>query len=321
MSRTEFRLTLTRSASGIANVTVPRMHDDEVDVDDALVRRLVAAQLPHLAHLPLTRIEAWGTDHAIFRLGDELSVRLPKIGWAARQGEKESRWLSELAPHLPIEVPVPIAVGAPADEYPFPWYVSPWLVGENPTPGGSLDMRQLAVDLAALVLALQRIDTAGAPPPKRGQRGGPLAPADASTRDRAAQLHDEVDVSALLSVWDAGLRAPGWEGRPVWVHGDLSDGNLLVRGGRLSGVIDWGGLCAGDPAVDLMVAWNLFDAENRAVYRDALGFVNDAMWLRGRAWATSAAIQALPYYRDTNPDIVARSWRAVREVLGDLERE
>ena len=128
-------------------------------------------------------------------------------------------------------------------------------------------------------------------------------------------------MDALLAVWDAGLDAPPWDGPAVWVHGDLSDGNLLVRDGRLTGVIDWGGLIAGDPAVELMVAWNLFDAEGRAVYRDALGFVDDAMWLRGRAWAASAAIQALPYYRDTNPDIVARSWRAVREVLADLERE
>jgi aminoglycoside phosphotransferase (APT) family kinase protein len=320
MSRTENRLTLAAPAAGMASVTVPRMHDDEVDVDDALVGRLLAAQLPELAHLPLTRIVAWGTDHAIFRLGDELSVRLPKIGWAAKQGEKESRWLCDLAPHLPIEVPVPLAVGAPADGYPFPWYVSPWLGGENPASGSSVDARQLAVDLAAFVLALQRIDTTGAPPPKRAQRGGPLAPADEYTRQQAAQLRDEVDVAALLSVWDAGVNAPGWEGPPVWVHGDLSDGNLLVRAGRLSGVIDWGGLSAGDPAVELMVAWSFFDAERRAVYRDALGFVNDSMWLRGRAWATSAAIQALPYYRDTNPDIVARSWRTVREVLADLER-
>jgi aminoglycoside phosphotransferase (APT) family kinase protein len=295
------------------------MHEGEVEVDDALVRRLLATQLPHLADLPLTRIEAWGTDHAIFRLGDGLSVRLPKIGWAATQGGKESRWLPVLAPHLPIEVPVPHAVGHAADGYPFRWYVSPWLEGDNPRTDGSIDLCQLALDVAAFVLALQRIDTTGAPTPKHAQRGGPLASADEFTRDRAEQLRGETDVSALLAVWDAGLQAPPWDGPPVWVHGDLMDGNLLVRSGRLSGVIDWGGLKAGDPAVELMAAWNLFDAESRDVYRDALGFVDDAMWLRGRAWAASAAIQALPYYRDTNPDIVARSWRAVSAVLADLE--
>jgi aminoglycoside phosphotransferase (APT) family kinase protein len=296
------------------------MHDDEVDIDDTLVRRLLATQLPQLADRPLTRIEAWGTDHAIFRLGDDLSVRLPKIGWAAEQGDHESRWLPGLAPHLPIEVPVPLAVGEPAAGYPFRWYVAPWLEGENPKPDGSVDLRRLAVDLAMFVLALQRIDTTGAPTPMPGRRGGPLAPADRYTRARAEQLHDEADVGALLAVWDAGLHAPPWDGPAVWAHGDLMDGNLLAREGRLTGVIDWGGLVAGDPAVDLMAAWSLFDADSRVVYRDALGFVDDAMWLRGRAWAASAAIMALPYYRDTNPDIVARSWRAVHAVLADLER-
>jgi aminoglycoside phosphotransferase (APT) family kinase protein len=178
-------------------------------------------------------------------------------------------------------------------------------------------LRQLAVDLAAFVHALQRVDTAGAPQPRRGQRGGRLVGADESTREPAEELRGATDVDALLAVWDAGLHARAWDGPARWAHGDLSAGNLLVRGGRLTGAIDWGGLVAGDPAVELMVAWNLFDADSRAVYRDALGFVDDAMWLRGRAWAASAAIQALPYYRDTNPDIVARSWRAVDAILAD----
>lgn len=298
-------------------MAVPRMHDDEVDVDETLVGRLLATQLPELAGRRVRKIEAWGTDHAIFRLGDDLSVRVPKIGWAARQGEKERRWLPVLAPHLPIEVPVPLAMGAPAEGYPFHWYVAPWLVGENPKRDGSVDLHRLAVDLAAFVLALQRVDTTGAPTPGPARRGGPLAGADASTRGPAERLRGEVDVDALLAVWDAGLHAPGWDRAPVWVHGDLSDGNLLVREGRLSGAIDWGGLVAGDPAVELMVAWNLFDAGSRAVYREALGFVDEAMWLRGRAWAASAAIQALPYYRASNPDIVARSWRVVHGVLAD----
>ena len=297
------------------------MHDDEVEVDDALVRRLLTTQLPHLADRPLTRVEAWGTDHAIFRLGDDLSVRLPKIGWAATQGEREQRWLPVLAPHLPVEVPVPVAVGEPAEGYPYRWYVSPWLAGTNPRPDGPDDLGVLAGDLAAFVHALERVDTTDAPPPREGRRGGPLAYADASTRSRAEDLRGETDVDGLLAVWEAGVRAPAYAGPPVWVHGDLMDGNVLVRAGRLTGVIDWGALVAGDPAVELMAAWSLFDADSRVVYRDALGFVDDAMWLRGRAWAASAAIQALPYYRDTNPDICARSWRAIRAVLADLARE
>ena len=293
------------------------MHSEEVPIDGALVRRLLATQLPELVDLALTQVDAWGTDHAIFRLGDELSVRLPRIGWAAGQGEKEQRWLPLLAPALPVAVPVPRFVGRPAPGYPFRWYVSPWLEGRTPDPAGD-DLLQLAGDVAAFVLALQAVDATGAPSAAAAQRGGPLRLADASTRASAEQLRGVTDVDGLLAVWNAGCEAPAWEGPPRWADGDLMDGNLLLRNGRLAAVIDWGALKAGDPAVDLMAAWSLFDADSRLAYRRALAFVDDAMWLRGRAWATSAALQALPYYRDTNPDIVARSWRTVRAVLGDL---
>ena len=202
-----------------------------------------------------------------------------------------------------------MALGRPANGYPFGWYLAPWIEGENPAPDGPIDLCQLAVDLAEVVRALHRIDTTDGPTPRTAQRGGPLVDADRSTRARAEQLRGETDVDGLLAVWEAGVHAPAWERPPVWVHGDLSDGNLLTRDGRLAGIIDWGGLLVGDPAVELMCAWNLFDGESRAVYLDALGFVDHATWLRGRAWAVSAALQALPYYRDTNPDIVTRSWR------------
>jgi aminoglycoside phosphotransferase (APT) family kinase protein len=293
------------------------MHVDEIPIDDALVSRLLAEQLPRLVELPLQRLDTWGTDHVIYRLGTELAVRLPKISWAAGQGERESRWLPVLAPHLPVDVPVPLVVGEPTGDYPYRWYVSPWLAGENPKPG-SQELPRLARDLADFVLALEDVGTDGGPPPVLGRRGGPLHGADESTRRRAEELRDDTDVDGLLAVWQAGVDAPAWDGPPRWVHGDLMDGNLLIRDGRLAGVIDWGGLKVGDPAVELMVAWSLFDTETRAVYRDALGFVDDAMWLRGRAWAASAAIQALPYYRDTNHDIVTRSWRAVAAVLDDV---
>ncbi len=176
----------------------------------------------------------------------------------------------------------------------------------------------MAVDLAGFVHALQAVDATGAPEPTGGRRGGPLAAADEVTRNRAKDLRGETDVDALIAVWDAGVTAPPWSGPAVRAHGDLSDGNLLVRDGRLSGVIDWGSSIAGDPAVELMVAWNLFAEPARAAYREALEVVDDALWLRGRAWAVSAAILALPYYRDTNPDICARSWRAVNAALGDI---
>lgn len=293
------------------------MHPDEVDVPIDLVADLLMTQWPHVAGRELRRLDTWGTDHVIYRLGHDLSVRLPKIGWAAGQAELESRWLPVLAPQLPAAVPVPVSVGAATARYPYAWYVAPWIPGGN--PARSDDLVRLAVDLAAFVVALQGVDADGGPPPRAMQRGGPLARADGSTRARAEDLRGQVDVDALVRVWELGLLAGDLDGPGRWVHGDLTDGNvLLTDAGGLAGVIDWGGLKVGDPAVDLMIAWSLFDPVARDAYRTALGFVDDAMWLRGRAWAASAAVHALPYYRLTNRDIVARSWRTVRAVLGDL---
>jgi aminoglycoside phosphotransferase (APT) family kinase protein len=284
------------------------------------VQRLLARDVPRYAGLPLRRVPTWGTDHVVFRLGAELAVRLPKIDWAAAQGERERRWLPVLAPHLPVRVPVPLVIGAPGFGYPFPWYVVPWLPGHTAaatatTAGG---LATLAEDVAAFVLALQAAPLdPEAPPAEPGVRGGPLAAADDSTRAAAAELGDDPDVPALLAAWDAGLAAPAWSGPRRWVHGDLLEGNLLMHAGHLAGVIDWGGLRAADPAVDLMLAWTLLDAPSRAAYRERLGFVDDATWCRGRAWAASAALHALPYYRDTNPDIVARSRRTARAIAAE----
>jgi aminoglycoside phosphotransferase (APT) family kinase protein len=303
------------------------MHADEVDVDEALVRALLREQLPELAPedgRPLRRVLALGTDHAIYRLGDDLSVRLPRIGWADGQGEREHAWLPRLAPALPAAVPEPVALGVPGHGYPFRWYVAPWLPGERPAVDDPLQQSRLATDLAAFVTALQSCDATGAPTVRPGRRGAPLVHADGPTVDAAERLRgtvdpatgEEVELDALLAIWHDGVRAPGWDGAPVWVHGDLSDGNLVVQDRRLTGVIDWSALAAGDPAVELMCAWSTLDGPARSTLRTLLR-PDDATWARGRAWATSAALQALPYYRDTNPDIVERSWRTVRAVLAD----
>jgi aminoglycoside phosphotransferase (APT) family kinase protein len=172
--------------------------------------------------------------------------------------------------------------------------------------------------VAGFVVALEGVDTRGAPVALAGQRGGSLAAADAATRASAERLRGQADVDALLAAWQLGVEAAPWTLAPRWVHGDLMDGNLLLQDGRLHGVIDWGGVKAADPAVELMIAWNLFEPTARNAYRVAPGFVDDATWLRGRAWATSAAVMAIPYYRDTNPDIVRRSWRCIEHVVTDL---
>ena len=227
------------------------MHADEVEVDAALVRRLLAGQFPQWASLPLEVVRSAGTDNAIYRLGDTMAVRLPRIHWATGQVDKEQRWLPRLAPHLPLAIPVPLGRGQPAEGYPWAWSVCRWLPGESATPEHLADARQAAADLAHFILALQRIDATGEPPPGApdSSRGVPLATRDAATRATIAQCVGLLDTDAVTAAWDAALQAPIWDGPPVWIHGDLHSGNLLAERGRLSATIDFGCLGLGDPAL------------------------------------------------------------------------
>lgn len=289
------------------------MHVDEIETDAALVRRLLAGQFPSWADLPIARVASYGTDHDIYRLGDHLAARLPRIGWASKQAAKEAQWLPKLAPQLPLEVPVQLALGRPAEGYPFDWSVVTWLPGEDAS-GTIDDLERAAVDLAAFVTALREIDTTGAHPRPPGSRGGPLAEGDEQVRRSIAQLGDRIDGDAALRAWAASLDAPPWKGAEVWVHGDLLPGNLLVVDGRLSAVIDFGGLNVGDPACDLQPAWNLFTGSSRLRFRAELE-VDEASWLRGRGWALYQAVAALPYYWHSNPGMVRQASHALTQVL------
>ena len=295
-----------------------KMHVDEVDTDVSLVRRLLAAQFPHWADMPIEPVPSAGTDNAIYRLGDDMAVRLPRIDWAIEQVHKEHEWLPRLAPLLPLDIPVPLAKGAPGDGYPWHWSIYRWLEGEEATVETIADMHQAAPDIAQFILSLQRIDTAGGPTPGPHNfgRGVPLATRDTRTREGIASVSTMFDADALIEAWDAALQAPVWQGPPVWIHGDLKPGNLLVQQGRLSAVIDFGGLNVGDPACDLIIAWNFFSAETRDVFRAALA-VDDATWARGRGWALSIGLIALPYYQITNPVLAEISRRSIAEVLAD----
>jgi aminoglycoside phosphotransferase (APT) family kinase protein len=294
-------------------MSAPKMHPDEVETDVALVRRLLAGQFPQWADLSIDPVESYGTDHAIYRLGDHLGARLPRIGWATSQAAKEAEWLPRLAPQLPLALPVQVAMGHPAEGYPFDWSIYEWLPGDNAN-GTIDDLDQAAVDLAAFIKALQRIDTSGAQPRPPGARGAPLGELDESVRRAIVQSSDRIDGTAALRSWEESLDAPAWDRQEVWVHGDLLPGNLLVVAGRLSAVIDWGGLNLGDPACDLQPAWNMFDGENRRRFRAELE-VDDASWLRGRGWALAQAVWALPYYWDTNPGMIRQASHALTQVL------
>jgi aminoglycoside phosphotransferase (APT) family kinase protein len=296
------------------------MHADEVHTDVALVRRLLAAQFPQWAHLSIEPVESAGTDNAIYRLGDELSVRLPRIQWATGQAAKEHRWLPALAPLLPLAVPVPLARGTPAEGYPWDWSVYQWIEGENPALGDRGDLREVATDLAGFVAALQRIDTADGPTAAKAHlRGLPLGVRDDETRAAIAQMDGIVDTDAATLAWEAALEAPEWDRAPVWFHGDLLPGNLLLQDGRLHAVIDFSGLGVGDPACDLMIAWSLFSGESREVFRAALA-VDDATWARGRGHALCQAAMFIPYYLETNPLGVSRARHQLDEVLADHAR-
>lgn len=289
------------------------MHADEVDIDGPLVRRLIAGQFPQWAGLPVERVDSAGTDNVMYRLGADMAVRLPRMEGAAGNVEAEQRWLPRLAPRLPVAIPVPLGKGRPAEGYPWNWSVYRWLDGENPAVDHIAEPGLLAGELAEFITALRRIDPTGGPP---SGRGVPLATRDAPTRAAIGELHGVIDTDAATAAWEAALRIPERSGPAVWVHGDLSPGNVLVTRERLSAVIDFGGVGVGDPTVDLIVAWNLLPADARGVLREALQ-ADDAAWGRGRGWALSIALIQLPYYRNTNPVLAANSRHVIRAVLAD----
>ncbi len=295
-----------------------RMHAGEVNTDRALVRRLLVAQFPHWAELPITSVVSAGTDNAIFRLGDDLAVRLPRIDWAVSQVEKEHYWLPRIAPYLPLAISAPLAKGEPGEGYPWHWSVYRWLEGESATLERLSDPIRASVEMARFITALQSIDPTGGPPAvEHGLRGLPLKLRDDNTRAAIAALAGMFDAQKLTRVWEVALQAQDWERTPAWFHGDLLPGNLLIEGGHLKAVIDFGGLGVGDPACDLMVAWGLFSGKSRDTFRVALG-VDEATWRRGRGHALSQAVIFIPYYLETNPVGVENARRMVEAVLADM---
>lgn len=298
-----------------------KMHADEVDIDISLVHRLLADQFPQWADLLIQPVLSSGTENAIYRLGEEMAVRLPRYPGATGAIDKEHSWLPKLAPHLPLSIPVPLAKGFPCEGYPFHWSVFRWLSGENATIEGIENPCEAAMNLAQFITALQQFDTTGAPgAANHNLRGVPLATRDTAVRTAIAALHGMIDTDAATKVWEAALQAPEWNREPVWFHGDLLPGNLLFEKGRLSAIIDFGGLGVGDPACDLMIAWGLFAGESREVFRIALA-VDEATWARGRGHALSQALIFIPYYLNTNPVGVGNARYAIAQILDDFRRE
>ena len=288
------------------------LHPDEPVVDEPLVRRLLQADAPDLAHLPLAPAPILGTTNWVFRLGDEHSVRLPRVPYGEEALAHERRWLGPLAAALDLELPHLVAEGRPTAGYPFAWSIHGWVPGRAAGDATADERRALVPAVAAWLGELAELDPAGAP---EAGRGRPLPVWDETLRRCLGELEGAVDAKAALELWQEALDLGPFAGPPTWLHGDLLPDNLLLRDGRLAGVIDSAGSGIGDPSGDLLLAWNLFEAEERAAFRAALG-VDDATWLRGRARAMAQAVIFLPYYAGRHPRGEAQARRALGHTLG-----
>lgn len=285
------------------------MHDNEIVTDVSLVDELVRTQFPRWQGLPIRHVEHGGTDHAIYRLGEELAVRLPRIEGAKDHVARDAVVLPRFAPLLPVAVPELLAVGEPAGNYPYRWSVVRWLGGDiAPVEAVAGDV---GIRLAELVQAVQKIDASGEPwTTYRGRLD--LSSGDDHVRRSIAELGGDPRLTAL---WEEALSAPRWSEAGRWLHADLHQGNLLFTDGELTGVIDWGSAGVGDPAADLMTAWLYLDERGRKAFRRELGEFDDATWVRARGWAMHLAVLALPYYRVTNPFLADVATHTLEQLL------
>lgn len=283
----------------------------EVDISPELVSALLRDQRPDLADLEIIEL-AHGWDNVSMRVGNDLVARIPRRRMAVALVRNEARWLPHLGPMLPVAIPVPLFVGAPGHGYPWPWTLVPWIPGERVADVDGLDLDRFARDLAAFLRALHVAAPDDAP--VNPYRGVPLADRDEPTRERVAQLEDLIDASATLSLWGELSATSGFNGRPVWLHGDLHPANLLTVRGRLSGVIDFGDVTSGDPATDLAVAWMMFPPVTRSTFVEAYGGVDEPTWERAWGWALSLATAYLAHSAD-NPTMGAIGRATLRRVL------
>lgn len=283
----------------------------EVDVTVDLVRRLVHDQHRDLADLALTGL-ANGWDNVMFRLGDDLTVRVPRREMAAQLVLNEAEWLRGRSARLPIAIPEPIRVGRPTRYYPWPWTICPYIPGRIAADSTLADPAGEARRLGAFLAAFHVPVPDGGP--ANPFRGMPLRDLDERVRANVERLGGLIDGGATVRRWGELSSAPEWDGPPILLHGDLHTANMLVADGRISGVIDFGDITAGDPACDFAVAWMLFDAATRTVFRTAVGDVDDATWRRAEAWALHFALLYVLNSAD-NP-LIARMGRELLAALG-----
>lgn len=274
--------------------------DTKLTVDKILVRDLIATQFPQWKNLKIQPVATSGWDNVTFHLGNNMLVRLPSAKVYELQVEKEHKWLPVLGPELPLPIPMPIAMGEPSEIYPLKWSVYRWLEGEALASAKNINLTTIASSLARFLTVFQRIDATGGPLPGLHSfyRGGELEVYDDETRKAIDCLKNKINAPIATEIWERAIETK-WDHPPVWVHGDISRGNLLVKEGKLCAVIDFGQLAIGDPACDLALAWTLFKGESRQAFKRNLQLDSDT-WLRGLAWTLwKALIEAAGF---TNPN-------------------
>ena len=286
------------------------------DINASLVSDLVKDQFPQWAHLAIKPVQFDGWDNRTFHLGEDMLVRLPSAEAYSDQVDKEQYWLPRLAPRLPLPIPVPLSKGVPGHGYPWHWSVYRWLEGESATLERVNDLRSFANKLAQFLKALQHIDATDGPEPgpHNFYRGGALTTYDAETRRVIQALHDRIDTDEATAIWEASL-VTTWQKPPIWIHGDVASGNLLVKEGQLSAVIDFGCSGIGDPACDLTIAWTFFSRDSRESFRSTRG-LDSATWARARGWALWKSLITWAEFKDTD-QIKARTAARVFEAVID----
>ncbi|WP_058535422.1 aminoglycoside phosphotransferase family protein [Legionella saoudiensis] len=294
-----------------------KMHENEQAIDLELVRFLLKKQCPQWAKLELLPIPSSGTDNALFRLGSQYVVRIPRIEWSpgsVTNGiNKEWLWLPQLARHLKIPISEPIFKGEPDGNYPWPWSITKWNEGHNPAFEKENEYEKLAIDLANFLNDLQGIKLSKSGPLSR--RGVPLEEMNEETQKALNALENDMDTKPLASLWEQLANTPKWDNPAVWLHGDLLPGNILINNNRLSAVIDFADVGLGDPACDLIVAWSLLNEHSRMVFRKHLMNVDEHTWKRGQGWALSIALVIIPYYKNTNPVLASVAKRMIEQLI------
>lgn len=286
-------------------------------ITEILASKLIAAQFPEYADLPVTAVEQQGHDHRSFRLGNDLLIRMPIAASYALKVPKEQELLPRLRPHLTLLIPKPMKMGDPSPDYPFPFSIYQWLEGTsaNRLTLDDHNLISIAAQLAQFLKELHRINTMGGPCPGQHNwwRGDHPSVYDEGARKQIYALHKMINRDKAIALWEAACNTR-WHAAPVWIHGDFASGNILIKNGAVSGIIDFGGLGVGDPACDLVIAWTLFKGKSREIFKEAMQLDHDT-WLRAKAWCLWKASFELCEMRDQNNDEALMQRKIIDEIL------